>query len=146
MPSVTVAGPFGTMNPQVLKMMEQLTKGYYNFLPSETWTPNVNLYETETDYHVCVDLAGVDKEKIDITWVEQRLMIRGQRLVPQCPAHQQSTSGGDAAEQNRMRVHLMEIDHGAFVREVEIPEDVHRDRVNASHRNGLLWIELPKKI
>jgi HSP20 family molecular chaperone IbpA len=47
--------------------------------------------------------------------------------------------------QERISVHLMEIDHGAFCREVELPDDVHRDRIVASHRNGLLWIELPKK-
>ena len=148
MPSVTVAaaGPFGTMNPQVLKMMEQLSKGYYNFLPSETWTPNVNLYETDSDYHVCVDLAGVDKEKIDISWVEQRMMIRGQRLVPQCPSHQQAAeaSAGDA-EQMRMRVHLMEIDHGAFAREVELPPDVDKEGIVARYVEGMLWIDLPKK-
>jgi HSP20 family protein len=143
MPSVTVAGPFGTMNPQVLKMMEQLSKGYYNFLPSETWTPNVNLYETDTDYHVCVDLAGVDKDKIDITWADQRLMIRGQRLVPQCPGHQQAANSDP--EQTRMRVHLMEIDHGAFAREVELPPEVNKQAIAARYVEGMLWIDLPKK-
>ena len=142
MPSVTVAGPFGTMNPQVLKMMEQLTKGYYNFLPSESWTPNVNLYETDSDYHVCVDLSGVEKDKIDITWVEQRLIIRGQRLVPQCPSVQHAA--GDA-EQSRLRVHLMEIDHGAFAREVELPPDVNKEQIAARYTDGMLWIDLPKK-
>jgi HSP20 family protein len=129
------------MNPQVLKMMEQLTKGYYNFLPSESWTPNVNLYETENDYHVCVDLAGVDKEKIEITWVEQRMMIRGQRLVPQCPSHH----GSSDPEQSRVRVHLMEIDHGAFAREVELPPDVNKEAIAARYVDGMLWIDLPKK-
>ena len=63
---VTVAGSFSNFNPQVNKMMEQLSKGYYGFMPSEVFTPNVNLYETETQYQVCVDLAGVEKDKIDI--------------------------------------------------------------------------------
>ena len=141
MPPVTVAtGPFGNMNPQVAKMMEQLTKGYYNFLPSEVWTPNVNLYETEADYRVCVDLAGVEKDKIDITVVDQRLTIRGQRTVPQCP----SPPCPDP-EQGRLRVHLMEIDHGAFSREVELPHDVVKESITARYTDGLLWIELPKK-
>ena len=38
----------------------------------------------------------------------------------------------------------MEIDHGAFCREVELPEDVDRKRIAANSRNGMLWIELPK--
>ena len=138
MPTVTVAGPFGNFNPQVSRMMEQLTKGYYGFLPSEVFTPNVNLYETETSYQVCVDLAGVDKDKLDIVVVEQRLTIRGNRPVPPCPEQ-----GSD--EHIRMRVHLMEIDHGAFSREVELPHDVIKEGINAKYVDGLLWIELPKK-
>jgi HSP20 family molecular chaperone IbpA len=39
----------------------------------------------------------------------------------------------------------MEIDHGAFCREVELPHDVQPERVTANYRDGLLWIELPKK-
>jgi HSP20 family protein len=137
-PVLVAAGPFGNLNPQVAKMMEQLNKGYYGFMPSEVFTPNVNLYETEVDYRVCVDLAGVDKEKIDITVVEQRLTIKGQRAVPQCMA-------SPDAEHHRLRVHLMEIDHGAFAREVELPEDVVKEQITARYVDGLLWIELPKK-
>jgi len=45
----------------------------------------------------------------------------------------------------RYRVHLMEIDHGKFSREVELPNDIHHEQINATYRNGMLWIELPKK-
>jgi HSP20 family protein len=128
------------MSPQVAKMMDQLSKGYYSFLPNEVWTPNVNLYETESDYRVCVDLAGVEKDKIDITVADGRLTLRGGRPVPQCP-----TPPCQDPEQARLKVHLMEIDHGTFSREVELPEDVIRERITARYVDGLLWIELPKK-
>jgi HSP20 family protein len=137
---IDVASPFGNMSPQMSKMLEQWQKGYYNFLPSETWQPNVNLYETEAEYQVCVDLAGVEKDKIDIVVVDQRLTIRGQRAVPPCP-----TPPCPDPENARVRVHLMEIDHGAFAREVELPHDVVKERITASYNDGLLWIELPKK-
>jgi len=118
----------------------EMNRGYFSFYPSETWTPNVNLYETDTAYLVCVDLAGVDKEKIDLTVENNRLKLRGTRAVP---------SNAESAETDlrgrRVRLHLMEIDHGAFCREVELPDDVKHDRINASYRSGLLWIELPKK-
>ena len=137
--SVTTAG-FQNINPQVAKMMEQMTRGFYGFLPSEVWAPNVNLYETDNDYRVCVDLAGVDKDKIDITVIDQRLTIRGTRQVPQCPAPPCPTE-----ENTRMRVHVMEIDHGAFSRDVELPHDVVKENIAARYVDGLLWIELPKK-
>jgi len=114
-------------------------KGYFDFCPRETWSPSVNLYETALAYVVCVDLAGVDKDKIDVVLVDhQRLQLRGQREVP-VPQH-----AGDSSAP-RLKVHVMEIDHGAFCRDVELPRDVDKDRVVATHANGLLWIELPKK-
>lgn len=132
---------FGSMARQMGKILEQLNKGYYSFSPNETWTPNVNLYETEAAYQVCVDLAGVDKEKIDIEVNDRRLYIKGARAVPIINNKQTGEGPGSA----RTRVHLMEIDHGSFARAVELPHDVRPDRITAEHKNGILWIELPKK-
>ena len=129
--------PFQNVNRQMNKLIDQLTKGYYNFYPSDVWTPNVNLYETADAYLVCVDLAGVDKEKIDIEVANQQLHVRGQRAVPQ--------QSGEGGETPRIRVHLMEIDHGSFRRQVELPHDVHQEQITATYENGLLWIHLPKK-
>jgi HSP20 family protein len=124
---------------QVTRIIDQLQKGYNNFFPSEVWAPNVNLYETETSYQVCVDLAGVDKSKIDIDVVDSRLTIRGSRAVP---CRDESDAEGNT---RRTRVHLMEIDHGAFTREVELPEDVVSADITAAYHNGMLWVELPRK-
>ncbi len=172
MPIDTAAeSTFGNIQQQMRALIDQMQKNFFNFCPSETWTPNVNLYENETYYIVCVDLAGVDKEKIEVTVSHQRLMLRGSRIVP-TPAHweqpQQAAGGGGsdrggndggdsdggggdgaaainvAAPQAKLRVHVMEIDHGPFCREVELPDNVDHLRIQATHRNGLLWIELPK--
>ena len=131
--------PFGSVARQMNKLVDQMNKGYYNFLPNETWTPSVNLYETETAYVVCVDLSGVDKEKIDLTVADQRLKLRGARAVPVQP------DGETEMANKRVKVHLMEIDHGGFSREVELPHNVEHEKINANYRNGMLWIELPKK-
>jgi HSP20 family protein len=117
-----------------------LNKGYYSFYPTETWTPNVNLYETETAYLVCVDLAGVDKKKIGIEVTDGHLTLRGKRPVPSPVDNPEAQ-----APIGRLRVHLMEIDHGAFARDVELPQDVIQEGITARYDNGMLWIELPKK-
>ncbi len=132
--------PFHQVGRQMNKMLEQMHKGYFGYSNAETWTPNVNLYETEQAYVVCVDLAGVEKEKIDVVVSDQRLRLRGARAVPTDPQ-----PPAPDVPHRRMRVHLMEIDHGAFCRDVELPHDVDRERIIASYRDGLLWIELPKK-
>jgi HSP20 family protein len=130
--------PFSHLGRRASKISEQMMqKGYFNFIPSESWSPNVNLYETDQAYVVCVDLAGVDKEKIDVEVHENQLTLKGAREVPmQC--------GPDENAARRPRVHLMEIDHGAFSRTVELPQDVVRDKITAQYLNGMLWIEIPK--
>ena len=140
--SIETAGEpsFGNVQRQMQRLMDQMQKGFFNFCPSETWTPNVNLYENETTYVVCVDLSGVDKDRIDVTINDGKLMLRGTRDVPTPPDSDHSPEHG-----HRLKVHVMEIDHGPFCREVELPQDVAHDNIAATHRNGLLWIELPKK-
>jgi HSP20 family protein len=129
---------FQHISRNVNKIVEQMQKGYFNFRPNDCWAPNVNLYETDDSYLACIDLAGVDKEKIDIELTETRLTIRGSRNVP-------TFDEPDVPSRGKLRVHVMEIDHGAFLREVEMPEHVERDKIAAHYRNGLLWIEIPKK-
>ena len=122
------------------KILEQLqNKGYYGFFSNENWTPNVNLYETDAAYLVCVDLAGVDKEKIDIEVVDGR--FDSAREPRRCRCGRK----GPPTPTSRVRMHLMEIDHGSFARDVELPQDVHHEQINARYRDGMLWIELPKK-
>ena len=134
--STATEQPFPNMTRQANKLMEQFQKGF--FYPSESWTPNVNLYETSSSYLVCVDLAGVEKEKIDVEVADHRLKLRGSRQMP-------NYNPDEPPDPNeKVRIHLMEIDHGAFVREVEIPTDSDRQNITASYRNGLLWIEIPK--
>ncbi|MDB5318851.1 MAG: small heat shock protein [Phycisphaerales bacterium] len=141
MPIETASEPnFGSVQRQMQRLMEQMQKNFFNFCPTETWTPNVNLYENDTAYVVCVDLAGIDKEKIELVVADQKLTLRGTRIVP-TPA----SNGSGEPHPPRLRVHVMEIDHGPFCREVELPADVAHDQISAAHLNGLLWIELPKR-
>jgi HSP20 family protein len=128
--------PFGGMSRQINKLLDQLKGNYYGFKTEETFSPAVNLYETADAYLVCVDLAGVEREKIDLTVEHRMLRLRGRRSTP--------LPEGSADERRRVRVHLMEIDHGSFCRDVELPEDVHSEQINATYRDGMLWIELPK--
>jgi len=142
MPTLAAADPsFSNIARQANKLMEQMQKSYFSYCPSETWTPSVNLYETAESYLVCADLAGVDKEKIEVEVNGQVLKLRGTREVP---AHEEAAIEPGVQGPRRVRIHLMEIDHGGFCREVELPEDVDKDRIAANYRNGMLWVELPK--
>lgn len=93
----------------------------------------MNAYRCEKCIRVCFDLAGVEKERIDIHVEPGRLVVSGVRKAPE----------PESGEPCPRQILAMEIDHGKFWRELRLPAEVVRDEVTAEHRNGLLWINLP---
>src|SRR6202011_3249561 len=76
-----------------------------------TWEPAINAYRCETCVRICVDLAGVERSRIDLTVEPQRVLIRGARELPE-PSHDEGRA---------VRLLAMEIDYGPFEREVILP-------------------------
>ena len=99
------------------------------FRPSRAWLPPVNLYEMADKFLVCVDLAGVKRDEIDVRVTDGVLRLEGHRKDP-LP--------------EKKRVHRLEIDEGFFCREVEIPATVDIDAIEAVYEDGFLWVHLPK--
>ncbi|MBN1342665.1 MAG: Hsp20/alpha crystallin family protein [Phycisphaerae bacterium] len=109
-------------------------KKYVGFRPSKAWEPHINIYEDAESLLVCVELAGMRREEIDVQIMPGRLTIRGARPDPKLPGHD-----------GPFRVHLLEIHHGPFARAISLPSGVDLDAVSAQYRKGYLWIRLPKK-
>ena len=106
------------------------------------YVPQIASYIDGT--HLCIraDLPGVDPKEVELTVKDNQLTLKGNREVPMCGmagAPEEASAGG-----RKPRVHLMEIDHGAFSRTVELPHDVAREQITAQYVNGMLWIEIPK--
>src|SRR6266436_1401098 len=109
----------------------ELARSQFQFAP-HTWEPAINAYRCETCIRICVDLAGVERSKIDLIVEPQRVVIRGTRGLPE-PTHEEGSA---------MQLLAMEIDYGPFMREVPLPAEVEIDQAHTEQRNGLLWISL----
>ncbi len=95
------------------------------------WKPPTDVYETETDYVVILELAQVKNEEVSITFRDGILAIRGVRqTIP---------------PSERRHYLKMEISYGPFERRVAISEDVDMDQLSAQYKDGFLEIRLPKK-
>jgi HSP20 family protein len=70
-----------------------------------------------------------------VTVRQRRISIQGVRDVPE-PKEK---------DHHVVQTIAMEIDYGAFQRELELPEEIDVQEVQADQRNGLLWIHLPLK-
>jgi HSP20 family protein len=106
--------------------------GFHTSAPHTAWTPNTDVYETADSLVVKMEIAGIEKEDLEITLNDRLLLVRGQRKDP-CRQREQ-----------RCVFRQMEVDYGYFERRIVIPRSVDGSRVRAQFRNGFLQIELPK--
>ncbi len=92
--------------------------------------PNVDCFHTDDPHTltVVVELPGVDPRSIQVAAGERVLLIAGERTRPRVP--------GRVYQQ-------MEIEYGAFQRQVRLTEDVDPAETSASFENGVLTIVLP---
>ncbi|HEY5895362.1 MAG TPA: Hsp20/alpha crystallin family protein [Chthoniobacterales bacterium] len=111
----------------------ELRNRYQTFQPRTVWTPAINAFCCRDHILVCVELAGVEAQSIELRPEPRRLVIRGLRIAPE----------PDDCEGPLTQVLALEIDHGLFEREVALPVEIDPGRVRIEQRNGLLWIYLP---
>ena len=96
----------------------------------ERWVPAMEVSETPDAYIVRVELPGVKTEDIEVTLQDDILTIKGKRERSE--------------ERKDETVHFVERSYGEFVRSLRIPTDVKVDAVEASYKDGVLEIRLPK--
>jgi len=86
------------------------------------------VYETEDNYVIKVEIAGMRDEDFEVAFENNILMISGYR--------------SDLNE--RRAYHQMEIRFGRFELAVEIPNTVNMENATAEYKDGFLRIVLPK--
>jgi HSP20 family protein len=95
------------------------------------WEPPMDVFETDTEFVVVMDIAGMDRKDINISTDGTILRISGVRKE-MCP-------GG------KKQFHSLEIQVGPFQRLIGIPVAVHADSVSTAYANGLLEVRLQRR-
>ncbi len=115
-------------------LVYQFTRVQFSHSPAaQVWSPAINAYRCAQGFAICVELAGVPKETIQLEVEKRKVRLQGRREVPE-PKDQ---------GQEAVQILSMEIDSGNFAREIALPADVDPACVRAEHKEGYLWIYLP---
>ncbi len=132
---LTESDPFETWSRQVHELLdEMLHRTFVTFRRPGTWHPAVNVYETREAYFVCADIAGIDRQQVQVARLEpNRLVITGRRCQPRPPG-----------VRGPLSVWRMEIHDGVFHCEVNLPEAADLTRLEVAYREGYLWIRIPR--
>ena len=93
------------------------------------WRPPTDVYETEKDVVVKMEIAGMRDEDMEVVVQENLLLISGSR--------------SDTTE--RKAYHQMEIPFGRFSVGIELSVRVNTDNATAEYKDGFLTIQLPKE-
>ena len=94
------------------------------------WAPNVDVYETDTEYVAIIELAGVDPESVTIEIEREAVAITGERA---------STTPVGCSDYLQL-----EIPFGAFERVLLFPSGVEASDATANFDDGMLTVRLPK--
>jgi HSP20 family protein len=114
---------FWRMDREVQQFIECIFGSY-------SWKPSVDVYETDKEIIVLIEIAGVNKEDIQIFIKGNLVTVRGTRREPDI---------------NRKEAyHQMEINYGTFERVISLPVVVREEDAKASFQNGILKIVFPK--
>lgn len=105
-----------------------------NFVEEGAWksTPAVNIFENEDKYEIEVAAPGLEKEDFKVDVQNGHLLVYSEKKDKK-------------EEKEKGKVVRSEFRYSSFQRTFALPEEVDVAAIKATHKNGVLAIELPKK-
>lgn len=94
--------------------------------------PSVNVIETETDYQMEVAAPGMNKSDFNLSLDDNLLTISAE-----------TKSESEKTEKNYTR---REFSFSNFKRSFHLPDNINTEKIDASYKDGVLNITLPKMV
>ncbi|MBK8883484.1 MAG: Hsp20/alpha crystallin family protein [Bacteroidales bacterium] len=93
--------------------------------------PSVNIKENDKQYSLELAVPGMEKKDLKIDINEDVLTI--------------SSESKNETEENKDGYKRKEFSYSSFCRSFYIPENVNREKIDASYKDGILTVGLPKQ-
>lgn len=122
-----------TIREKMNRLFEEAvtSRGEEKDMVSSSWTPHVDIYETEHELVLSAELPGIEEKDIEIKLEDNTLTLKGDRNFEK-----------ETKEEN---YHRIERAYGSFYRSFSLPPYIDQDSIKAEHENGVLKIVMPKK-
>ncbi len=95
-------------------------------------TPAVDVTESDKAYEITAELPGLDEKNIQVNVAKGGLTIKGEKK--------------EEKEEKQQGYYVSERRYGSFERYFGLPDGVDADRIEASFKNGVLKVTLPKTL
>lgn len=131
--------PWAQLNPSLFddfgkelgRILERVHDGEQG--DSNYFAPRLNIAETDKSYEVTVDLPGMNSDNFNIEFKDGQLWISGERKQ-------------ETQENEKKTYHRIERRYGAFRRVIALGTDIDIEKVEASYRDGVLTLNVPKAV
>jgi HSP20 family protein len=126
----------------VSQLQSEINRVFGNLSDTESnsatsqWSPAVDVREYSDRFQLLLDVPGVDPKDVEITLDDGVLAVSGNRSEEKAVG----SNGTEQPEQQRLERRM-----GRFHRRFILPDTADADNVNASGRNGVLEIVIPKQ-
>lgn len=97
----------------------------------DSFMPNVDVAESETNFEISAQLPGLKKDAISINLENGRLTISGERKFEN--------------EEEGKNYHRVESSFGTFSRSFYLPDSIDEDSIKATYTDGILNITIDKR-
>jgi HSP20 family protein len=91
------------------------------------WYPAADVYESESEFKIAIDVPGIDRNALRLDVEDNRLIVRGERQLTQTKSSRSERQAG------------------TFLRTFGVPTSVDQNGINASYKDGVLEIHLPRR-
>ena len=108
---------------------QEVTSPAEQTTPGLVFTPAVDIFETEKEITLLVDLPGVKSDDLNIDLRDNTLTLTG------------DVSPWEEAEENDL---LIEYEIGRYYRQFTLSEVIDQDKIDAQLNDGVLRLALPK--
>ena len=126
--------PGTSLNPRTGVLPFEMFRSFAPMFPDnlrfKAWTPACDIYETDNEVVLKVELPEVKKEEVNVQIENNVLTLRGERKFEE--------------KTQRENYHRVERHYGKFVRRFTLPMFVDATKINAEFKEGVLMVTLPK--
>lgn len=92
--------------------------------------PAIDVTESDKSYEITAELPGMDEKNIEVNVISGGVTIKGEKK--------------DEKEQKAKDRYVSERRYGSFERYLRLPDGVDAGKIEASFKNGILTVALPK--
>lgn len=122
-----------TLRERMNRLFEEAVtqRGEEKDLIASSWSPSVDIYETEDSLILSAEVPGIEDKDIEVKLEDNTLTLKGERTFEK-----------ETEEEN---YHRIERSYGSFHRSFSLPNYIDQEKIKAEHEHGVLKVIMPKR-